>query len=286
MPVQVMSLRKRDKKKNKNRRDAERLTEQRQQQQLCARRQTLRPLEDSNELLELHVGARMAGGCGSGARWTPSAGSAVEVEHAAERTIIGVDAAVTHAMLTWLAPKLAHRFGQSLAARSSSSSVAPRGASVILASAPSSSGPHRDGEDTLLLNLSGTRRVWFAPPSHVSPRVPRHQARPGAPVFLPDDFDPTVHVPKKGVRWHGPLKLFAGDAIWIRRGWWHCISSEAESVAVPIEVVHGCVRGCAPRVFRRVASRKTQSGRSDRLVSRRANLGSASSARRLWASAL
>eukprot|EP00966_Prymnesium_polylepis_P217283 5028679-Prymnesium_polylepis.3 len=26
------------------------------------------------------------------------------------------------------------------------------------------------------------------------------------------------------------------------------------------EVVHGCVRGCVPRVFRRVVSRKTQSG--------------------------
>ena len=43
-----------------------------------------------------------------------------------------------------------------------------RGASIILTQSESSSGPHADDEDTLLLNVSGARRVWFASPAHVS----------------------------------------------------------------------------------------------------------------------
>jgi hypothetical protein len=72
--------------------------------------------------------------------------------------------------------------------------------------------------------------------------------------------------------WEGPITLEAGDAMWIGAGWWHCVSAEPRAVAVPVKIIHGSVRGEAPRVFGHVAPRKRM-GRSARLVSRRANYG-------------
>lgn len=217
----------------------------------------------------------------------PSADSAVEVEHAAERTIIGVHAPDVRAMLRWIAPALLRQIGEeSLGSRGIEGRRARRGASIILTSAPSSSGPHKDESDTLLFNVSGTRRVWFAPPAAVSDGVPRLQERSGQPVFLPPACDPACQaVPPERVKWAKPVELNAGDAIWIQEGWWHCIGSEAQGVAVAVEVKRGSLRGNAPRVLERVGSRKA-SGRASRMVSRRPGWGSAACVLNLWVTAL
>ena len=73
--------------------------------------------------------------------------------------------------------------------------------------------------------------------------------------------------------------------MWIKRGWWHCIQADPGSVSVPVEIVHGFVRGNAPRVFRSVASRKSK-GRAGSLVSRCPGWGSPAGVRQLFAFAL
>ena len=117
--------------------------------------------------------------------------------------------------------------------------------------------------------------------------MPRIQLYPESPVFLPAAFDPLQHCAASmvGVSWQGPIILHAGDAIWIRRGWWHCIASDPGCVGLPVEVVASCVRGDAPRVFRHVAPRK-RAGRAGTLVSRRPCWASAASVRQLFAVAL
>jgi hypothetical protein len=112
----------------------------------------------------------------------------------AGRLVIGVHADHVPAMLAWLAPQLAQKCAHILTRASSAQARGPRGASIILnGMAESSSGPHKDSEPTLLLAVSGTRRVWYAAPDDVTERVQlratKSQARLGAPTFLPPEYD-------------------------------------------------------------------------------------------------
>jgi len=125
----------------------------------------------------------------------------------------------------------------------------------------SSSGPHRDGTDSLLLAVSGRRKVWYAAPrsDDTTDRDREATGREDSTTqFLPRMLDPSLYPAEEmtGVRWHAPIILEAGDAVWIKAGWWHCILSEANSVAVPLEVkseVCGTTGGSAPCVWRHVA---------------------------------
>ena len=286
LPVQISNMRKRDKKKEKQLQDRMRQAMLQAQVQPSMRAQSLRVRQDSMQLIDTYAGARC---CTSRdnerRRWGPALGSVVEVEQTAERTIISIGAASVPEMLQWIAPKLLRITRAQLAARGTGTQ---RGASVILTSSVSSSGPHKDGEDTLLLNVTGERQVWFAPPADVSSRIPRTQVHPGASTFLDSMYDPVAHPMQHGVKWHGPLRLHAGDAIFISRGWWHCIGSEAGGVAVPVEVVHGSISGYAPRIWRRVAPSKPRidSSGERRMVSRRVQWGSAMDVERLFRSVL
>ena len=81
-------------------------------------------------------------------------------------------------MLAWLAPQLARKCTGMLTRASSGQARGPRSASVIVNGATeSSSGPHKDSEPTLLLALSGSRRVWYAAPNCVSYHVQLRAAR-------------------------------------------------------------------------------------------------------------
>ena len=260
--------------------------ERRLQKKLSAssRTATLRAAQQANELHEITTTPRDNGRDRVPPRWQPPTGSVVELEaSSSDRMIIGVLASVVPALLRWLAPRLLHVTGARLTARGGLTASTRRGASIILTTSSSSSGPHSDAEDTLLLNVSGERRVWYARPQHASERLPR-SGGDGAPVFLPAMCDPSLPLVQKGVEWCRPVTLRAGDAIWIPRGWWHCVASEMGGVAMPLEVVHGSVCGSAPCVFRHVAARKQESGRSTREVSRRSSWGSAKSVRELWSS--
>lgn len=283
-----MKLTKREKDRERKAAKRTKAKERRQMKKLSANRKaSLRKAQRADQLLEIDVQPRDGGE--RAPRWLPAAGSVVELEDStSKRTIIGVLAAVVPAMLSWLAPQLLRTTSAVLTARGVGRRGA-RGASIILTACASSSGPHADGEDTLLLNVSGVRSVWYARPDHADARLTREQDGDGAPVFLPAVCDPSLphsSSVQKGIAWRGPIELRAGDAIWIRRGWWHCVASEAKGVAIPLEIVRGSVRGSAPRVFRHVASRKPESGRSAREVSRCSNWSSASSVRKLWACAL
>ena len=92
--------------------------------------------QQADVLFRVRVGARDRGCCNGQERWMPSADSAVEVEHAAERTIIGVHAPDVRAMLRWIAPALLRQIGEeSLGSRGIEGRRARRGASIILTSA-------------------------------------------------------------------------------------------------------------------------------------------------------
>jgi hypothetical protein len=108
----------------------------------------------------------------------------------------------------------------------------------------------------------------------------------GAPSYLPSRLDPSLHPTSNmsGVRWSPPVTLNAGDAMWIRRGWWHCIASEAGAVAVPLEVQHNVVAGDTPCVWRGVARVKTQ--RDGKKVSKVPGWHSGASVRHMWRHAL
>jgi hypothetical protein len=192
----------------------------------------------------------------------------------AGRVVIGVHADQVPAMLAWLAPQLARKCTGMLTRASSGQARGPRSASVIVNGATeSSSGPHKDSEPTLLLAVSGTRRVWYAAPNAVTERVQRRaaqsQARLGAPTLLPPEYDPTCNAPRAGVRWCEPVTLQAGRAIWIPAGWWHCVLAAPHAVAVPCEIVAGAFTGQEPRVLRERAPTKSHGSRVGERISRR-----------------
>ena len=145
MPVQAKAnilysvVRKRDKKKRKNDKARERYWKQKEEQLLAFRKKSLREAQNVDELREVQVAARGSGSGGSGRRWVPTTGSAVDVEYNSERTIIGVHADQVPGMLKWLAPVLLRSTRAKLARRGSDKGGAPRGASIILTDARSSS---------------------------------------------------------------------------------------------------------------------------------------------------
>jgi hypothetical protein len=230
--------------------------------------------------------------------WSPSLSSMTEAVGTEERTVYGVAYQDVGPMLRWLAPPLASAFGHMIAARTSddrdigaedryeqhrtrSGSAVRKGRKrnktgslivkqkqqfrgggiITTGNKKSSSGPHRDETDTLLLNVSLIRTVWYAKPSdNDTTERDSSQDYNGAPSYLPSRLDPSLHPTSNmsGVRWSPPVTLNAGDAMWIRRGWWHCIASEAGAVAVPLEVQHNVVAGDTPCVWRGVARVKTQ----------------------------
>jgi hypothetical protein len=221
--------------------------------------------------------------------WAPGAGSIVELLLGSVRTVIAVAAEEVPAMLAYLAKPLMQTAGATLAARGSALGGERRGASVIVTTARSSSDPHMDGEDTLLFNVSGRRRVWFAPPNAARQDVPRSSSN-GGTTYLDTTCDPSIHsraeCAANGVQWSEPVDLEAGDAIYIRRGWWHCLLSEAGGVAIPIEIVSAEGAGKGTCVYRHVGTCKPSGRCSDRTVARRAEWGSAASVLQLWAPAL
>ena len=290
MRAQKSKSPKRDKKTKKKAADATNAKERRWQKKTTPRlKAALRTAEIAHQLCVFQGKPRSRSHRAGALAWQPKHDSVVQLEGTIERTIIGVKRRDVDEMLAFLAPSLLTRTGAVPVGRSTDLKgrrKRKRGADIILSQVASSSGPHADGEDTLLFNVSGTRRVWYARPSHVSARVQRSKSGKGAPTLLPPQYDPSCNPEQKGVQWCAkPIVLEAGDAVWIKAGWFHCITSEAKGVAVPVEVRSGSVRGEAPRVFKHVGPRK-QAGRSARKVSRRAGWGSADSVRKLWASAL
>jgi len=161
-----------------------------------------------------------------------------------------------------------------------------RGCSVICTgSEKSSSGPHRDATDSLLLAVSGRRTVWYAEFSNDGTRVrDKLFTSPTGPEFLPSWFDPSLYPAEEmiGVRWRGPIILEAGDAMWIKTGWWHCILSEANSVAVPLEVREGVDPGTTPCVWRQVARSRRGRWHAGRREPETHGWHSAASVRDLW----
>jgi hypothetical protein len=164
--------------------------------------------------------------------------------------------------------------------------VVKRSASVIVTTKASTSGPHKDSAPSLLLAVSGRRTVWWASPD-AGPKNYKH-ATNGASTHLPDEYDPSFNEPKKGITWSGPVILEAGDAIWIQAGWWHCVLSEADGVAVTIEVQSEMVTGQTPLVFRHAAPTKSITGKHSqgRCVSRRPGWGDAAGVLQMWSHAL
>ena len=204
----------------------------------------------------------------------------------AGRVVIGVHADEVPAMLAWLAPQLARTCAHMLTRASSDQARGPRGASIILnGEAESSSGPHKDSEPTLLLAVSGARRVWCAAPDDVTERVQLRatQARLGAPTFLPPEYDPTCNAPRAGVRWCEPITLKAGYAMWIPAGWWHCVLSAPHAVAVPCEIAPQAFLGQKPRVLPHAAPTKQHGSRPGLRISARPGWASAKSVSRVFA---
>jgi hypothetical protein len=162
-----------------------------------------------------------------------------------------------------------------------------RGAGVICTiNTWSTSGPHRDESDSILLVACGQRTVYFAP-SRPDDTADRDDTLTGAggPPFLPARLDPCLHstVGMTGVRWCSePAVLECGDAMWIPRGWWHCVRSEAGSVAVPIEVEKDSVSGAGPCVWRAVATARCHHDGAPRQLRHAPTWRSAANVRAMW----
>ena len=229
------------------------------------RRMTLRPVLDAGAVREVDTQALRHGGRPHPAPaswWVPEAGCVVQVAvwPGEGRKVIGVHADVIQAMMRWVTPRLVEATGAVLVGRGRDDGGPPSGGSVILSMEDSSSGAHYDKSDTLLTVVSGEREVWVAPPDAVTEALlKRYNGGGGSgPTFLPSSCDPTHHTREQcaldGVRWWPPVQLQAGDAIWIKEGWWHCVGSKAGDVAIPIEIVSRCIEGVSPCVYRRAAS--------------------------------
>jgi hypothetical protein len=218
-------------------------------------------------------------------KWVPTADSVVALDNTDGRVVIGVHADAVPAMLAWLAPQLLQRFAHLLTRRTSASGTGPRGASIILnGEVASSSGPHKDCEATLILAVSGARRVWYASPDDVLQRVQLRasQAHLGAPTFLPNEYDPTCNPSRAGVKWCEPVTLEAGSAMWIPAGWWHCVLASPNAVAVPCEIVSEALPTQKPCVLTGMSTAKHH-GRSGVRISRRAGWGSARKVKSVFA---
>ena len=194
--------------------------------------------------------------------WIPGMGTVVERISGTLRMVIGVAADEVPPMLAFLAGPLMRMSTAVLTPRGNGNNKQRWGASVILTTGGSSSDPHVDGTDTLLLNVAGTRHVWVAAPDAVKASAKRSSVSAGT-TYLSSATDPSIHslaqCAAKGVQWLPPVTLRAGDAIFIKAGWWHCILSATGGVAIPIEITMdwGKVpvdRGKAPQVYRRVGT--------------------------------
>jgi hypothetical protein len=281
-------MRKRDTKLAKNEADRLRLAGLRKEVKPSRLRAMLRTRIVPSVLREAPAMKRVAG---HPRAWSPAAHDLVGIVEWGQRTVLGVNASAVEPMLGLLAPLLLAATGAVLASRGSDGGGPRRGGSVILSLAKGSSGAHKDGTDTLLLNVSGRREVWFAPPAAVTvPVALRNGGNGQGPIFLPNTCDPSrltlAQCAAAGAHWCPSVTLEAGDALWIREGWWHCIESQAGGVAVPVEIQSGSIRGEAPCVFRRVAQRKPAGGDSGQLVSRAVGWGSAAKVLELWEPAL
>ena len=251
--------------------------------------------------------------------WAPNRKSVTEVVGTDDRKLYGVSYDHMLPLLRFLAPQLASAFGHKIAARpctddlvaenqcaprrtraevaksergkpGSSTQKKPsqsRGGSIITTgNQKSSSGPHRDATDTLLLCVSGDRTVWFAKPDESNDTTDRDldMVYAGSPAFLPRLFDPSTPLAskKKGApRWAQPVTLTTGDAMWIKSGWWHCIVSEPDAVAVAIEVEIEMVGGATPCVWRGVGPDRVIR-RDGRRVCRAQGWSSGASVRAMW----
>jgi hypothetical protein len=108
------------------------------------------------------------------------------------RTVIGVHEDAVEPMLRWLAPSLLRVTGATPTGRKSDANFPRRGASIIVSLVEGTSGAHRDASDTLLLNVSGQRVVWLAPPLEVKVTASMLNGGDGnGPIFLPNECDPT-----------------------------------------------------------------------------------------------
>ena len=162
-----------------------------------------------------------------------------------------------------------------------------RGAGIICTvNTWSTSGPHRDATDSILLVANGRRTVYFAP-SRTDDTAERDGILTveGGPPFLPARLDPCLHstAGMTGVRWcREPVVLECGDAMWIPRGWWHCVRSEADSVAVPLEVGPDSVSGATPCVWRAVANVRSHQKGAPRKLRLAPAWHSAANVRAMW----
>ena len=135
VPLQAMAPRKRQKLKEQRERDRLRSLERRHKKKPLAL-QTRAPQKANtpHNVNVKHQHNRVQA-------WEPKDGSVVDLQHTEERMIIGVNFAVVPGMLAWLSPDLVSTTGAALACRGRDSEQ--RGASIILTSAASSSGPHK-----------------------------------------------------------------------------------------------------------------------------------------------
>lgn len=107
------------------------------------------------------------------------------------------------------------------------------------------SGMHWDNADNFLVQLDGTRTVTLASTRYgveLSPLLD-NISKSSLP---PQDMAPGSKTAPAGVElWHGVLR--PGDALFIPRRWWHCLSTEEVSLAV--NIWHGAALSRADRLY-------------------------------------
>jgi hypothetical protein len=92
---------------------------------------------------------------------------------------------------------------------------------------------HYDGNNNLLVVLSGTKTVCLISPRHTSllNPGPAYSAAEANHAGIPPDMDTEHYLREKGIPMH-VVCVEAGDALFIPEGWWHLVKSCECSLAV------------------------------------------------------
>jgi len=111
-------------------------------------------------------------------------------------------------------------------------SLIPEGVFTYFGCGRNTTAVHFDGNDNLLLCLSGTKRLWLYPPSEARHLYPCNDFSRSAAVPFADWEDLSEELrgkfPLLQQARHFEVQLGAGDMLYLPSCWWHCVEGSEE----------------------------------------------------------
>ena len=103
------------------------------------------------------------------------------------------------------------------------------GVEVLLSRTVTLSGAHYDSTPAVLIPITGTRTVWWAPKATLESRSSRH---PGEERAVRRELHPADGGPTDG--WLEESEIGPGEAVCLPRGDWHSVRGEPSSIALSV----------------------------------------------------